>query len=100
MGYKASVGTISHGTLKTEDLIIALSDELRRRAMEQRHFWVVADTIKAQVEPLSGLQSPEPVAARAALKLTALEFARVFKASNANFKRDKFLTACGFAEEA
>ena len=68
--------------------------------MEQRHFWVVADTIKAQVEPLSGLQSPEPVAARAALKLTALEFARVFKASNANFKRDKFLTACGFGEEA
>lgn len=34
MGYKASVGTISHGTLKTEDLIIALSDELRRLAPE------------------------------------------------------------------
>lgn len=34
MSYKASVGSISHGTLRTEDLIIALSDELWRLAPE------------------------------------------------------------------
>lgn len=28
--YKATVGTISHGTLRTEDLLITLSDELAR----------------------------------------------------------------------
>lgn len=30
MTYKATIGSISHGTLRSQDLIIAFSDELRR----------------------------------------------------------------------
>jgi hypothetical protein len=68
-------------------------------AMASRHFWFVADIISRRVEEnkLATTYGEDAKAARhAELEQLARDFAADFRQSNGNFRRDQFLTACGF----
>lgn len=75
-------------------------------SMEQRHFWFIADTLKAEranalsIIPMTQANEDEIAARLAAVRNLAEAFAIGCAASNSKFSRSKFMAACGFEDVA
>lgn len=88
-------------------------------AMEQRHFWFIADTLKSQAMGIKeeaetvSLHYADGLLAKTettfkltmlnarmqAIHKTARDFRAGCKASNVQFNGDKFIEACGFPDD-
>lgn len=63
-------------------------------ATSRKDYIATAKVIREQVEATAKYETAVPI--RITLKCVAFDLASHFKASNSNFDRHKFMSACGF----